>query len=129
MADEKKLNREAWLHRMAEMLRPWFREHGYPIHGRITLTMATTGGKAILKGFCTTPVAKDGTNHVLISAYENYFADTVDVCTTLVHELTHAVLPYKAGQGKLFKAAAAKLKFARIPDQAGLIAARWRCRS
>lgn len=105
MANEPKpLNREAWLNRMAEQLRPWFRKRGYPIHGRISVTMSTMRPKTL--GFCQYgrhTQSGDDINQVFISAYDDAHKTAVDVADTLCHELLHAVLPPQAGHGKPFK--------------------------
>lgn len=108
MADEKKLNREAWLNRLAEMLRPWFREAGYPIHGRISVGMALLRPNTL--GLCKSTNKTKDMCHVFVSAYEDgVMADPVNIGATLVHELLHAVLPTR-GHGKAFKAGMKKLK-------------------
>jgi len=116
---EKKLNREAWLHRMAEMLRPWFREHGYVIHGRITVSMAAM--KSDL-GLCTHQrFDKDKMmHHIFVNVYEDSsHADPVLVAETLCHELIHSILPVGTKHGKEFKAACAKLGLGLTPKGRG----------
>ncbi len=96
------LNREGWLHRMAELQRTWFREHKLPIVGRITITMATVGTRK--RGNCRPIRMKDEKlNHIFISAYENDFNSDAEVAGTIAHELLHATVGVEAQHGKLFK--------------------------
>jgi hypothetical protein len=99
----EKLNREAWLNRMAEMLRPWFREHGYRIHGQMTVTMSTMLTRRL--GFCTakTQNEKGEISHIFVTAYEDgQMSDPVEVAGVLVHEIIHALMPSGTVHGKAF---------------------------
>jgi hypothetical protein len=109
MSDQpEKLNRDAWLNRMAELLRLWFRENGYTIHGRIVVSMAALKwrGKRSLLGICHYDMDRKekDVNYVFVTAFEyQNHSDPVNVAATLVHELLHAVLPPGAKHGALFK--------------------------
>lgn len=103
------MNREAWLNRLAEMLRPWFRDAGYPIRGQMSISMAALSRKVL--GNCR-PTYDEGTHkhHIFITAYEDgQMAQPSEVGCVLVHEILHAVLPWGSGHGPAFKAAMVKL--------------------
>lgn len=103
----KQLNREGWLHRMAELQREWFSAHDMKIVGSITITMAT-----IKKGFlghCQSVwVEGEKRNHICVSAYENDHRSEINLAGTISHELLHAVLNQRFNRlsklhGKEFK--------------------------
>lgn len=100
-----KLNREAWITRYAEAMRPRFAAHNLRIHGQIRVGMAPLSPSK--RGLCFHKVMSvAGVNEIFVSAHEN---DAVEIGHVLVHELLHAVLPEGTKHKPAFKAAAARL--------------------
>lgn len=114
MTMDEHLNREAWLNKMARMLRPWFSDHGYPLKGDLVVTMAALD-KVLANHRYTRYDAASRKSLIFISAYDNihvashktsgYGEDdyTVEICSTLCHEMLHAVMPTGEGHGKLWR--------------------------
>lgn len=101
------INREAWINRMAELLRLWFRDHGYTIHGRMVVSMAALHWREKKKdlGICHYDMDRKekDINYIFVTAFETRsHEDPVDVAATLVHEILHAVLPPGTKHGPLF---------------------------
>jgi hypothetical protein len=99
------MNREAWLNRLAEMLRPWFRDAGYPIKGRMSISMAALNRSTL--GNCRPTYDENGQkHHIFITAYEDgQMSDPVEVGCVLVHEILHPVMPLGTGHGAAFQRA------------------------
>lgn len=107
MTRSKIADREEWLTRMTEMLRPLFAEIGHPLPKKIRLTCGfpSRGGLGVKKrtvGECWYPEASDDqTVEVSVSPMED---NEDNVCDILAHELCHAAGGRK--HGKKFKAIA-----------------------
>lgn len=94
-----KHNREAWLQRATDLLRPSFKQYGSPLPAIIHISVGfpSTRGLSIRKrtiGECWSHDAStDGHAHVLVSPLLD---DAVTALATLLHELIHVVLPGQA---------------------------------
>ena len=104
------MNREQWLHEMAERLRPHFEDKGvwpYPDKMAISCGWPSTGALASGRrkiGECWAPTAsKDGTHNLFISPCLD---DVVEVGHVLVHEIVHSVVGTEHGHKAPFKRAA-----------------------
>ncbi len=94
--DTPVLNREQWLNRMADLLRPHFRANGHelPDNIRVSVGFPSHGATSIVKqviGQCFyTEASDDKTFELFISPVIGEGTRAADV---LVHELCHALLP------------------------------------
>jgi hypothetical protein len=105
-------HREAWLHHVAEALRPVFVAAGFPIPPNIRLTCGfpSRGGMAVKRqtiGQCwASTSSKDGRFEIMISPVID---DPMRVAGVLAHELTHAAVGLQAGHRGAFRRVASKI--------------------
>lgn len=105
------MNREAWLERACELLRPLLAEANIEAPTKLRLSVGFPGGGSPRKriGECwAAKTASDGVNNIFISPV---MQKPNDVLATLVHELIHAADDCKSGH---------KGAFARMAKNAGL---------
>lgn len=115
-------NREAWLHAVAEHLRPLFKEKGYTLPPfRVGLGFTSKGENGTRIGECWTDRASgDGHHEIFISPVLD---DPLIVAGVLAHELCHAAVGIPAGHGPLFRKCAVAIGLkgpmtATSPDEA-----------
>jgi hypothetical protein len=106
------VNRETWLLKAVDLLRPTFKLAGYDIPATVHVSVGFPSKGALrakgskVLGECWKPkVSADGNSQIYINPL---IADGSRVLDVLIHELIHAVLP-EAGHKKPFAAAAVKL--------------------
>lgn len=106
-------NREAWLWRMVNKLRPVFETAGYPMPAKVNVSCGWTSGgvmfhlfdkdgnlKAGILGECWTPKAsKDGRTEIFISPAID---DVEEVFRTVAHECVHAAVGNEHGHAGEF---------------------------
>lgn len=107
----REMTREEWLHRAIDLLRPRFKEIGFPIPEKIHVSVGFGYGakreSATILGQCwPRGLSEDGVNHIFISPEMNEAARVLDV---LVHELVHAADDCKSGHKGPFAVHAKKL--------------------
>lgn len=99
-------NREAWLCRMVDSLRPFFAEHGYPLPERIRVacgwpSRSALSGKAKRIGEAWSHrCSGDGAHETFLSPV---LADPIEVGATLVHELVHHAVGVEHGHKGPFR--------------------------
>jgi hypothetical protein len=86
------LNREGWLAKAIELLRPVFDAAAYPLPEKVHVSVGFPSNRALsaknqVVGQCWSKVSPDGMPHVFISPV---LTDPGQVLGTLVHELVHA---------------------------------------
>lgn len=98
-------NREEWLEKAVELLRPILAEAELEL-GKYTVATGPCGTKVL--GVCFNgSVAKDGeTRHIII---DMSIEDPIVVLSTLLHEMVHAALPDSVHHNGPFKRAVQKL--------------------
>ena len=102
----KKMNRETWLMKGIEAVRPMFEELGATIPEKVRVTCgwpsrSAGASKKRRIGECwSSSVSGDGTAEIIISMVLD---DPVNVLDVLVHELVHAALPDGTGHGPKFR--------------------------
>lgn len=102
-APNHRAEREAWLNRVAEGLRPIFRKAGAPFPERFRVTLSLTPGRRVV-GACYDPKASaDGTAEILVRIDQ---AEAAEVAGILAHELVHAGVGLDCGHRGPFKRAA-----------------------
>ncbi len=100
------MNRESWLEKATDLLRPYFKEKGYEIPELVRVscgwpsTRALSSTKRRLGECWHAEGAADGVKQIFISPC---LSDSVEVLAVLTHELLHAALPDKVGHKKPFK--------------------------
>ncbi len=100
------MNRESWLEKATDLLRPYFKEKGYEIPKLVRVscgwpsTRALSSTKRRLGECWHAEGAADGVKQIFISPC---LSDSVEVLAVLTHELLHAALPDKVGHKKPFK--------------------------
>ena len=98
-------NREQWLQRCTDLLRPAFEEAGYTIPDNVRYTCGFPSKSALSRkrrriGECWDETSSAGqTYEIFISPL---LAGPMDVAATLAHELVHATVGLKAKHGKAF---------------------------
>lgn len=106
------MNREDWLHGMADRLAPAFAAAGriVPVKLAISVGFPSRGATSVRQqriGECWAPTASpDGTVHIFISPV---IAEGVRAADVLIHELCHAVLPPKTRHNRTFAALAREM--------------------
>lgn len=117
------MNREEWLTRVVNELRPHFKSSGYklPAKVRVSVGWPASGGlstKRRVVGQCwAVEAAADKVAQIFVSPT---IADGVEAADTIAHELLHAVLGSKAGHGPKFARAAKAIDLTDgKPTQAG----------
>jgi hypothetical protein len=94
-------NREAWLNRAVQELKPFFQEKGYVLPAiRISCGFASTGSTKHIGQCFPTTMSDAGENELFISPVLD---DPIEVLATLVHEVVHAIDDCKNSHGKAFK--------------------------
>ena len=102
-------NREAWLIRAVEALKPLLSEAGFPLLTpvRVSCGFPSGGQRSNQVGECWSQKSSDDAhNQIFISPVQ---VDAVEVLDTLLHELIHAVDDCEHKHGKAFKKIATKL--------------------
>lgn len=104
-------HREAWLHAVAERLRPAFTEHGFPIPPNVRLTcgfphIRAFGNKSRIGECWADTNSKDGHFEIMVSPVLD---DPIRVSGVLTHELIHASVGLAAGHKGPFRLLAGKL--------------------
>lgn len=113
------MNRETWLQKAVELIRPWFTEAGLVLPATVHVSVGFPSKGALSRkvarlGECWKPqVSADGSPQIYINPT---VADGSRALDILVHELIHAALP-EAGHNKTFAAAARKLGLDGPPKQ------------
>ncbi len=99
-------NREAWLNRMVTRMRPLFAQAGASLPEKIRIAIGFTGGgkrsKAV--GQCWDRSASGDSSFEIFIVPQ--LDDSLEIATTLAHELTHAAVGVKARHGPDFGRAA-----------------------
>lgn len=104
--------REQWLNAAAELMRPWFEKIEMPLPAKLRISCSWPSVGALARrnrkvGECWPAAASaDKTNEVMIS---HYYADPVEVLSTLLHELVHAADDCKSRHNGPFRKAAKAL--------------------
>jgi len=94
-------NREAWLNKAAEVLRPWLAERGYRVGAPYLSVGIPSSRKAI--GQCWSGQrSADGRAHIFIRPD---LSNEVQVLATLLHELLHEAVGCEHGHRKPFSTA------------------------
>ena len=102
-------NREAWLIRAVEALKPLLSEAGFPLLTpvRVSCGFPSGGQRSNQVGECWSQKSSDDAhNQIFISPMQ---VDAVEVLDTLLHELIHAVDDCEHKHGTAFKKIATKL--------------------
>jgi hypothetical protein len=100
------MNREAWLHAVADKLAGSFKQHGYPIPAKVRLACGFPSTRGIAarnraSGECwSDALSADGHHEILISPV---IADGMKVTATLAHELIHAAVGVQHGHKGPFR--------------------------
>ncbi len=100
------MNRETWLEKATNLLRPYFKEKGYELPDVVRVSCGWPSSRALSTkkrrlGECWHAAASsDGIKQVFVSPY---VSDSMEVLGVLVHELLHAALPDKTGHKGPFK--------------------------
>lgn len=102
------VNREEWLTRAVEMMKPLFKSKSYEVPPvRVSCGWPSVKGLAAKSrriGECwDKEAAKDGVNQIFISPFLDQATEDATLLATLVHEVVHAVVGLKAKHGKAFK--------------------------
>lgn len=94
--------REAWLQRLAELVRPWYVELGLEVPAvRIGVGFTSKGARSTRIGECWHPAASaDGVPEIYVHPTLH---EPIKVAETLVHELLHAALPPDTKHGAGFR--------------------------
>jgi hypothetical protein len=86
------LNREGWLAKAIDLLRPTFNEAAYPLPDKVHISVGFPSKRALssknrVVGQCWSSVSPDGMPHIFISPV---LVTHVEVLAVLIHELIHA---------------------------------------
>ncbi len=84
------INREEWLGRAVDLLRPYFEQHEYKLPELIKVSCGFTGTERALGRCFLGNEVVDGVTQIYITPRES---DSLKVLDILVHELVHAALP------------------------------------
>jgi hypothetical protein len=99
--------REVWLHKMAELMRPRFEGFGYPLPSFRVSIGFTSGGKKSRANAEVWSTSASGDGHHEIFIRPDY-DDPIEVAGLLAHELTHTAVGFAQGHsGKFAKVALA----------------------
>jgi hypothetical protein len=111
------INRERWLLRGIDALRPLFADHDYQLpEVMVSCGFPSTGKRSRHVGQCWSRSASDrAVNQIFISPVLH---EPVAVLDTLVHELVHAMDDCHSGHGKNFRriAMAVVTRLVFVPD-------------
>lgn len=95
------LNREAWLQRAIELVRPWFTDLGHTMPPlQVSVGFTSKGARSHRIGECWSPTAANG--HVTIFVHPA-LKDPIDVLGVLIHELVHAAVGVEHKHGYPFR--------------------------
>jgi len=106
------MNREAWLTKCIELLRPDFRENGAPLPKKIRASCSWPSKSALAQKkrrigeAWSSKQSADGTFEVFISPF---LKDPIEVGATLVHELVHCAVGLDQQHNRHFGALARRL--------------------
>lgn len=106
------MNREDWLNRFKDLLKPRFEDRGHkiPENLRIACGWPSKGATSCTRktlGQCFCPsTSSDNTHEIFISPV---LADPLEVSAVLIHEIIHAVVGVKEGHKGAFKRLAVDL--------------------
>lgn len=111
------MNRETWLNEMAALMAPRFEELGHPLPKfRVSIGWPSGGKDAPVTGECWhDSVSADGHFEIFLNPGR---ADSLQVASTLAHELNHCASGFKCGHKGTFQDNALALGFARPLTQA-----------
>jgi hypothetical protein len=117
------MNREEYLARATEALRPWFQAHSHPVPAQVRVSVgwpsrgATSLKRRTIGQHWDPAAAADGSHNIFVSPFLGTAAEALD---TLAHELVHAASPAGSKHGpKFVKVAKAVGLTAGKPTSAG----------
>lgn len=105
------MNRETWLHQMAELMRPRFEELGFPIPKfRVAIGFTSGGQRSNAGAECWNSHCSDDQAFEILIAPD--MVEPYMLCNCLAHELTHAAVGFEHGH---------KGDFAKVCKALGLL--------